>query len=51
LALVAGYAGIGKSSLVEELQKALILPCGAFIGVPERPPYFRYPAYQTTAQK
>ena len=31
LALVAGYAGIGKSSVVKELQKALILPRGAFI--------------------
>jgi hypothetical protein len=31
LALVAGYAGIGKSSVVKELRKALILPRGLFI--------------------
>src|SRR5262249_5522764 len=31
LALVAGYAGIGKSSLVKELQKAVVLPRGVFI--------------------
>jgi serine/threonine protein kinase len=31
LALVAGSAGIGKSSVVKEFQKAAILPGGAFI--------------------
>jgi PAS domain S-box-containing protein len=31
LALVSGNAGIGKSSVVKELQKALILPRGAFM--------------------
>jgi predicted ATPase len=31
LALVAGYAGIGKSSVVKELQKAVVLPRGVFI--------------------
>jgi serine/threonine protein kinase len=30
LALVSGYAGIGKSSLVNELQKALVAPRGLF---------------------
>jgi PAS domain S-box-containing protein len=31
LALVAGYSGIGKSSVVNELQKAIVLPRGIFI--------------------
>ena len=31
LALVAGYSGIGKSSVVNELQKAIVLPRGLFI--------------------
>ncbi len=30
LVLVSGYAGIGKSSMVNELQKALVLPRGLF---------------------
>jgi predicted ATPase len=30
LVLVSGYAGIGKSSLVNELQKALVPPRGLF---------------------
>jgi predicted ATPase len=31
LALVSGYSGIGKSSVVNELQKAIVLPRGLFI--------------------
>jgi predicted ATPase len=31
LALVAGYSGVGKSSVVNELQKAIVLPRGFFI--------------------
>jgi PAS domain S-box-containing protein len=31
LALVSGYSGIGKSSVVNELQKAIVLPRGIFI--------------------
>jgi PAS domain S-box-containing protein len=31
LALVSGYSGIGKSSVVYELQKAIVLPRGIFI--------------------
>ncbi|MBV8416067.1 MAG: serine/threonine-protein kinase PknK, partial [Verrucomicrobia bacterium] len=31
LALVAGYSGVGKSSVVNELQKAIVLPRGYFI--------------------
>jgi serine/threonine protein kinase len=31
LALVAGYAGIGKSSVVNELQRAIVLPNGLFV--------------------
>ena len=31
LALVAGYSGVGKSSIVNELQKAIVLPRGFFI--------------------
>jgi PAS domain S-box-containing protein len=30
LTLVAGYAGVGKSSLVHEIQKAIVLPRGVF---------------------
>jgi AAA ATPase domain len=30
LALVSGYSGIGKSSVVNELHKVLVLPCGLF---------------------
>ena len=30
LALVSGYSGIGKSSVVNELQKAIVLPRGDF---------------------
>jgi len=30
LALVSGYSGIGKSSVVTELHKVLVLPCGLF---------------------
>jgi PAS domain S-box-containing protein len=32
LALVSGYSGIGKSSVINELQKAIVLPRGIFIG-------------------
>jgi serine/threonine protein kinase len=31
LALVAGYSGVGKSAVVNELQKAIVLPRGFFI--------------------
>jgi PAS domain S-box-containing protein len=31
LALVSGYSGVGKSSVVNELQKAIVLPRGLFI--------------------
>ena len=31
LALVSGYSGIGKSSVVNELQKAIVVPRGIFI--------------------
>ncbi|WP_338847095.1 AAA family ATPase [Massilia sp. W12] len=31
LVLVSGYSGIGKSSLVNELQKAMLQPCALFI--------------------
>ena len=31
LALVSGYSGIGKSSVVNELQKAIVLPRGIFV--------------------
>ena len=31
LALVSGYSGIGKSAVVNELQKAIVLPRGIFI--------------------
>ena len=31
LALLAGYSGVGKSSVVNELQKAIVLPRGFFI--------------------
>ena len=30
LVLVSGYSGIGKSSVVSELHKVLVLPCGLF---------------------
>src|SRR5271155_2744680 len=30
LVLVSGYSGIGKSSVVDELHKALVPPCGLF---------------------
>jgi predicted ATPase len=31
LVLVTGHSGIGKSSVVNELHKAIVLPCGIFI--------------------
>jgi predicted ATPase len=31
LVLVSGYSGIGKSSVVDELHKAIVLPRGIFI--------------------
>ena len=31
LVLVSGYSGIGKSSVVHELHKALVPPCGLFV--------------------
>src|SRR5208283_4935567 len=31
LTLVSGYSGIGKSSVVNELQKAIVLPRGIFV--------------------
>ena len=31
LVLVSGYSGIGKSSLVHELDKAIVLPRGIFL--------------------